>query len=46
MEKYVRTHPWTSNLVSAKEEYFHQETLKAIIRLDSMNYQGILSNPK
>ena len=29
MEKYVRTHPWTSNLVSAKEEYFHQETLKA-----------------
>ena len=34
MGKYIRIHPWTSNLVSAKEDCICQEALKAIMKLD------------
>ena len=34
MGKYIRIYLWTSNLVSAKEEYIYQETLRAFKKLD------------
>ena len=32
--RYIRIYLWTSNLVSAKEEYICQETLRALMKID------------
>ena len=34
MGRYIRIYLWTSNLVSAKEEYICQETLRALMKID------------
>ena len=41
---YIRIHPWTSNVVSATEEYTCKKALKAIMKLDSMTQLAWLSD--